>query len=201
MIQSGESLRGRSHARQMSGPPLSRCRRRASRYGSAFQISWIDWELTPAQEELLRFTRRVVAVFNEQPVFRRRRFFHGRKIHGVEAPEIAWFDPSGDEMTEEHWNTSFVRCLGVRLLGGRIDVDEQGEEITGDSMLLLFNADHGQTIPFTLPRPKIGGEWKLVFDTARPELDEAATLEKAYSLEPCSLAVFAAPVERKEPGI
>ena len=41
VTQSGESFRGRSHERQISGPPLSRCRRRARRYGSAFQTSWI----------------------------------------------------------------------------------------------------------------------------------------------------------------
>ena len=120
----------------------------------------------------MKFVRRVVRVFHEQPVFHRRRFFHGKAIQGAEAPEISWLDPSGQEMNEQAWRDSFVRCLGVQLFGGEIDVDEHGEPIVGDTMLLMFNADHANTIPFTFPKPENGDPWELVFDTARPEFRE-----------------------------
>ena len=83
-----------------------------------------------------------IKVFHEQPVFHRRRFFHGRALNGVDAREIAWLDPSGKEMSDEAWHAPFVRCLGVQLFGQSIDVDAHGETIRGDTMLLLFNADH-----------------------------------------------------------
>src|SRR5262249_22579835 len=38
----GESLRGKSHDRQTSGPPLSRCSRRTARTAPESQPSWID---------------------------------------------------------------------------------------------------------------------------------------------------------------
>ena len=54
-------------------------------------------------------------------------------------------------MSDEDWNAGFVKCLGVRLAGDLIDdVDERGEPIVGDTLLLLLNA-HREPIPFTLP--------------------------------------------------
>ena len=44
-------------------------------------------------------------------------------------------------MSDEAWNAGFVKCLGVRLAGDLIgDVDERGEPIVGDTLLLLLNA-------------------------------------------------------------
>ncbi|HZB32910.1 MAG TPA: glycogen debranching enzyme, partial [Streptosporangiaceae bacterium] len=47
----------------------------------------------------------------------------------------------------------------------------RGEPIRGDSFLLLFNADD-ENLTFTLPPARYGGQWAMVLDTARPELDE-----------------------------
>ncbi len=51
------------------------------------ELTWLHWEPDERKTELLKFVRRVVRVFHEQPVFHRRRFFHGKAIQGVEAPE------------------------------------------------------------------------------------------------------------------
>jgi glycogen operon protein len=145
----------------------------------------------------------MIALRAEHPVFRRRRFFHGRALHG-NVPEVACLDPSGKEMTAEAWNAGFVRCLGVQLFGGPIDADERGAEISGDTFLMLFNADHGNKIPFTLPDPRVGGPWEFVFDTAREGTGDAAGEQPVpaaggtYELAPCSMAVFVARVEKGE---
>jgi glycogen operon protein len=164
------------------------------------EISWINWKLEPDQESLLRFTRKVIALFHEQPVFHRRRFFHGRAIQGVEAPEIAWLDPSGKEMTPEDWNTGYVRCLGVKLTGGDIDVDEHGESIRGDTIIMLFNADHANTIPFELPDHGQGDPWELVFDTAQENnhSDPGVKVGNSYPLQPCSVVVLASRIPKDE---
>jgi len=163
------------------------------------EISWINWNLTPEQESLLKFVRRVTALFHEQPVFHRRRFFHGQAIQGEEAPEIAWFDPTGAEMSDEAWKSSFVRCLGVQLFGETVDVDERGEDICGDTLLLLFNVDHANTIPFVLPPPGNDDSqpWELVFDTSVENGDEA-TLESPYPLQPCSVVVLKSPLNKEK---
>ncbi len=115
------------------------------------EISWLNWKLDPQQESLVAFVRRLIAFYKAQPVFHRRRFFHGKAIQGSEAPDIAWLDPSGKEMSDDAWKNSNVRSLGVQLFGENVDVDSHGESINGDTILILFNADHAQTIPFHLP--------------------------------------------------
>jgi isoamylase len=125
-------------------------------------------------------------------VFHRRRFFHGKSLHGGQkVPEITWLAPDGKEMSEEAWNVGYVRCLGVFLYGGSVDVDERGEQIKGDSVLLLFNADHANTIPFKLPPPPEEYEsWELVIDTMQADPPEEAPLENPFELGPCSVAMF-----------
>jgi glycogen operon protein len=154
------------------------------------EIAWLSWNHSSEQQSLLKTVRQMIRVFHEEPVFHRRRFFHGKAIRGAEAPEIAWLEPSGKEMPDEAWHAPFVRCLGVRLSGGNIDVDERGEAIRGDSVLMLFNADHANKIRFTLPQPTDGSPWELLFDTARPDIRGRRVGRKYYNLEPVSVVVF-----------
>ncbi len=150
----------------------------------------MSWDLSPEQQTLVAFTKRVIKLFHEQPVFHRRRFFHGRALKGAEAREIAWLDPSGKEMSDEAWNAPFVRCLGVQLFGQSIDVDTHGETIRGDTILVLFNADHTHKIPFTLPASGSTAPWELVFDTANPDAKWEPSSSAKYELDTCSMAVF-----------
>ena len=71
-------------------------------------------------------------------------------------------------MSNEAWNDPSCAAWACSSSAAKIDVDEHGEPIVGDTMLLLFNADHANTIPFTFPKPDDGEPWELVFDTARP---------------------------------
>jgi isoamylase len=77
-----------------------------------------------------------------------------------------WFEPSGEEMTEEAWNTGYARCLGVRWAGDLIgETDEKGAPIVGDTILLLMNAHH-DAIPYVLPALKDGQQWDRLLETA-----------------------------------
>jgi isoamylase len=155
------------------------------------EISWLNWELKPEQKALLAFTRRTIALVKQEPVFQRRRFFHGQGIQGGEATDIAWLDTSGNEMSDEDWKTKFVRSFGVELFGQSLDVDEHGEEINGNTLLLLFNADHATQVEFTLPTLEEGQHWRLVLDTTDgEERPERVIDEPRYSLTPSSMAVF-----------
>src|SRR5205807_6871287 len=114
------------------------------------------------------FVKRVAAVWREQPVFQRRRFFQGRSIRGSDIKDLSWLEPSGEEMPDEAWDAGFVKCLGVRLAGDLIgDVDERGDRIVGDTLLLLLNGHH-EAIPFVLPLHKEEQQWELLLDTYRP---------------------------------
>jgi len=131
------------------------------------ELSWVNWELRPEDRELLDFTRRIVWLNRDHPVFRRHSFFQGRHIHGTDAKDIAWLKPDGAEMTDEEWQQSFARCLGVALTGDALDdVDERGQPVRDNNFLLLLNAHH-EEIAFVLPAPHSALDWSLEFDTSR----------------------------------
>jgi isoamylase len=128
--------------------------------------TWLNWELSTEQQAFYDFVRSVIQLQRTQPVFQRRKFFLGRPIRGEGILDISWFDPSGEEMTEEAWNTGYARCLGVRWAGDLIgETDDKGDPIVGDTILLLMNAHH-DAIPFTLPALKEGQQWERLLETA-----------------------------------
>ena len=130
------------------------------------ELTWLDWNLTDEQRQFFEFVRSIVHIRKTNPVFQRRKFFQGRSPDGTDEADISWFQPSGEEMSEEAWNTGYGQCLGVRLPGDLIgDVNERGEPITGDSIVLLVNAHH-ETVPFTLPSRDGGSGWERLIDTA-----------------------------------
>jgi glycogen operon protein len=128
------------------------------------EISWFDWEA--ADRGLLEFTRRLVQVKREHPVFQRRRWFKGRPLHGKDVADIAWLRPDGAPMSDEDWQAGFVKSLTLFLNGeGLRDLDEKGERLRDSSFLLLFNAHH-EPLPFTLPPASFGDGWRVVVDTS-----------------------------------
>jgi isoamylase len=138
------------------------------------ELSWMDWSLAGDNADLVQFTSAVLAVRHAHPVFRRRRFFAGRPIRrGDELRDIAWFSPSGQEMTDEDWGSGFGKCIIMFLNGDGIpDMDARGERVTDDSFLLCFNAHH-EDIESTVPDGEYGAEWELVVDTATGEVSPA----------------------------
>ncbi len=131
------------------------------------ETTWFDWD--GADQELLAFTRRVMGIRRRHPVFRRRRWFQGRSIHGGDCTDVAWFRPDGSEMTEADWKTAFARSLMVFISGDELpDPGPEGEVVRDDSFLLLFNAS-GESVPFKLPDSTWGEGWRLVLDTMHPE--------------------------------
>ena len=96
------------------------------------ELSWTDWTMTPERLDFLAFTGRVIQIWRDHPVLRRRKFFQGRSIRGAEVLDIAWLDAAGLEMTDETWSSPDVHALGVRLNGDAIqEVNERGERIVG----------------------------------------------------------------------
>ncbi|MFI8519360.1 glycogen debranching protein GlgX [Streptomyces sp. NPDC085481] len=135
-------------------------------------ISWVRWPKAGSEPEatLLSFTRAMVRLRREHPVFRRRRFFHGRPVEGThdELTDIAWFTPEGEEMTARDWQAAHAQALTVFLNGNAIsEPGPQGERISDDSFLLMFNAS-SQELEFEVP-DNHGECWKIVVDTSHPE--------------------------------
>jgi isoamylase len=153
--------------------------------------TWLNWELSAEQQAFYDFVRSVIRLQRTQPVFQRRKFFLGRPIRGEDILDISWFEPSGEEMTEEAWNTGYARCLGVRWAGDLIEeTDENGAPIVGDTILLLMNAHH-DAIPFTLPALKDGQQWERLLNTAEGSAAPSPVDgQQPYELPARSMAVL-----------
>jgi glycogen operon protein len=130
-------------------------------------LSWVDWSLLEPNAELVGFTSAVIALRRNHPVFRRRRFFVGQLTRrGQTLHDIAWFNPAGEEMSEQDWESGFGLCLTVFLNGRAIpDLDRRGERVVDDSFLLCFNA-HEDDVEITTPDSGYANEWAVVLDTA-----------------------------------
>ena len=158
------------------------------------ELSWFDWKLDRSDHALLAFTQQLIALRQAHPVFRRRRFFHGRHIRGAEVKDLSWFRPDGKEMTDEDWHKGYVRCLGLRLAGDAMEqTDSKGRPLLDDTFLLLLNAHH-EPLPFTLPAHRRGVRWQPVLDTVATIHDKKrVTLLKGgecYDLETRSLVLL-----------
>ncbi len=164
------------------------------------EISWLNWDLNADQKSLLDFTRFLIQLRKEHPVFRRQSFFRGRSMRGPNLEDVGWFRPDGKEMTEGDWNLPYARCLGIVLAGDAIDeVDSRGNPIVDDTMLVLFNA-HWDPISFTMPPFRFEGQWGLFEGSWENILDTRTGTTKpltgplrpreVYDLDARSVAVF-----------
>jgi isoamylase len=156
--------------------------------------SWVDWSLLEENASLVGFTAGVIALRHAHPVFRRRRFFAGRPIARPRRadgqnrwsglPDIAWFQPSGQEMTGEDWDSGFGKCVVAFLNGqGISEADPRGERVTDDSFLLCLNA-HYEDLEVTLPGAEYGERWAIVVDTAAGEVITLSVAPGIVAAEP-----------------
>ena len=152
------------------------------------ELSWVDWSLDDARRALLDFTARAIGL-SRHPVFRRRGFLQGRDIRGEGVKDITWVTPEGGEMSDQTWQLSYARCLGMLLAGDAIlERDARGRTIHDDDFLVLFNAHH-EPIDFVLPEGRDPGGWQVALDTARDPAP-AERFSARYPLEGRSLAVL-----------
>jgi len=124
-------------------------------------VSWYDWSATDKQ--LTEFTRTLIALRREHPVFRRRRF-----LTGVEAEELQWFTPGGTRMTEADWNNPAARSLAL-YVDGADDPDrgDDGTLLTDDDFFILVNA-WWEPVDFTVPDTRPDQTWSPTIDSYEP---------------------------------
>jgi isoamylase len=154
-------------------------------------LTWLNWDVPPEQRELLEFVRGLIRLRAGNPALRRRHFFQGRPIHGLDVKDIYWLTPGGTEMLDRDWNAGSARCLGVGLVGTQIDeTDAQGERIVSGSFLILLNA-HDESVSFRISARAQNFNWELVFDTSSGKMTRQILGRLTeYPLQPRSIAVL-----------
>jgi glycogen operon protein len=111
-------------------------------------LTWLHWDLDPAGEAMLRFTRAVLAIRAATPALRRSAFFPSEPAgaHG-----LTWLGADGTPMTAAEWAHESNHSLGMLF-------------DNGTPLLLLLNGG-GRSRAFALPeRPE--GPWIVMIDTA-----------------------------------
>jgi len=156
------------------------------------EISWVNWGLSESQRDLLEFARGLSQLYRRHPTFRRHHFFQDCPIRNGKTG-LAWIRWDGVPLSPDDWSNAWTRCFGMLLDGDQFrEVDEHGQEIRDDTMLLLFNAFEA-ALPFRLPTHELSKPWELVLDTRLAKLPEPLPrleAETVFHLEARSMAVF-----------
>ena len=142
-------------------------------------LTWMDWQLTPRNSDLLAFTRKVFAIRARHPLLRRRSFFRQEPEAAGEAKDLTWLRADGQEMTADDWSDETNHVLGMLIRG------EASEELDKrESLLLLLNGG-ARSRQFTLPALERPGQWAELLDTShdvtRPVREDRVSLA-AHSL-------------------
>jgi isoamylase len=143
------------------------------------EISWVDWRLRAANQDLLEFARLLAQLRRLHAEFRRETFLKGAASRaGVK--DVTWLNIRG-EMKQSDWQDANQRTLGI-LFGERAG--------TGKHLLLLVNAAESEQ-SFALPVAPADGPWICLFDTAAASLATSSLgRAQSYPLQPRSFALL-----------
>ena len=149
------------------------------------EISWYHWD--GADEELIEFTRQLIALRRCTAALRPRDYLRGPE-GGL--AQMTLYRSDGELMAEQDWADPHIRTLSVSLDGRRI-ADEDGE--TSQDRLMLCVNGHHEPVEFTVP----GGprHWTAVVcsDGSRNELTGS---DPTALLGPRSVTLFRADLRR-----
>jgi glycogen operon protein len=121
--------------------------------------------LDERRRKLLEFTCKLIEFRRAHPNLRRRKFFQDREVYHPSSKDIAWYRPDGLEMTQEEWNTGWMRSLAVMLNGKTLgEADDMGDVIEDDTLLVMLNS-YGEAVTYTLPQSPGNRGWKLMMNT------------------------------------
>jgi glycogen operon protein len=140
------------------------------------ELSWVDWALEPWQQQLLEFTRRLVALRKRHPALRRRSLALPREPAGPgQVPDVAVHSAAGTQVgwaANEVMEPVFSLFLNGRPRQGGI---WSGGDVEDDDLLVVVNASD-RAAEVRLPPPIYSAAWTTALDTVD---DEAAAVRCA----------------------
>jgi glycogen operon protein len=139
------------------------------------EIGWIGWH--SVEEDLLAFTRAMIAFRRAHPILRQKRFLHARERAVDGLPDLFWWREDGQEMTDNDWEDADRRllCVEKRTAAGTPRYAAEPAAI-----LLIFNA--GPEAEVVLPKPAKGKHWVCRIDTS---VEPSATDRPVTHSVPC----------------
>jgi isoamylase len=147
------------------------------------ELSWIDWNMTNQNADILRFVQQMIALRKRHPSIMRRRFLTGTTIKGKNMPDISWH---GIEINKPLWHDWEARILTFTLAGI--------EDNEADLHIIMNMSDESTSIQL----PVIDGKkWCMALDTSQPSpqdiiapQDQKPFGENLYSVNSKAVVVF-----------
>ena len=122
------------------------------------ELTWMDWNLAPWQQDLYRVTRTLLALRSANPALRPGRFgADGEVIPG--AAHIGWYNQSGQRMSPADWDSARTVQYAAAT--------DAGEEPANAVLLVVQGQDRDQQV--TLAHPHGVTAYRLVWDSARDD--------------------------------
>jgi isoamylase len=115
--------------------------------------SWVDWDLSQADWDLIDFVATLAHIRRSHPMLRPLHYFLGEVNHETEAKDLAWFEPSGQEITD--WHHGDHTSIGMFLTP--IDKTEPG-------VLAIFHAGI-DPVEFILPAAPYAQSFVAILDS------------------------------------
>ncbi|MEX0913853.1 MAG: glycogen debranching protein GlgX [Demequina sp.] len=150
------------------------------------EISWVDWEREPWQEDLRATVEHLLALRHAHQVLRPKRFYDGHEHDPrkeLSRADSAWFKADGHPESEEWWEDPHTRVVQFMR-----SLEEEGH---ADALLVVNGTPDGQQI--TVPHDD-GPPWHLAWDSAW-DTPVGAPVETAapgaeQSLAPASMRLY-----------
>lgn len=136
------------------------------------QLSWVNWQLRPYDEDLLEYMKKLIALRKQSAVFRELRLEDDRYFgHEHEPDEVHWYQPDGSELSDHDWHMPSAQALMMKVCAPRAN----------EAWLLLFNASN-YDIHYKLAKLPETQSWHLVLNTrAVEEAEEGVNFSVCYS--------------------
>ncbi len=161
-------------------------------YGQDNEISWVDWDLAPWQQDLLETTRYLLALRREYPVLRQDRFFAGRPVH-------AWRH-EGPRVVRRRRHRDGARALArpdqrvLLMYLHAVVPDGRGEHSDGSLLVVVQGAPH--PVDVRLPGAPWARWYRLLWDSAQdrpptPAEQVESRGGSAVTVDASSLRVYA----------
>lgn len=158
----------------LAGDEINRTQRgNNNAYCQDNEINWLDWNIDPATESLLVFTRLLIELRKRNDVFRHDNFLGGHLRAQYGYRDVEWLRFDGRSMSSSDWQQHYAQYIGI-LLTAENDQDAH--------FFLMLNASN-QDLQCVVPAAPGKSHWACVFDTARwPENCEPCNVSDKYPL-------------------
>lgn len=169
-------------------------------------ISWLNWEDIDegdaAFRELVRF---LIKLRKSHRIFRRKRYYIGKKTGDSPIKDITWITPEGLEMAPADWNKPYAQSLSA-LISGSLSVafcNDEGRFYSDSHFFIVLNAFY-DSIEWLLPEVDKETVWNLILDTSRDEpvvSNEAHKPGESFNVPAWSVLLFEAHLTEDERAV